>query len=136
MRELIEELRPKDYFTIALLIGLVAILSQRSKIIKYINPKHTISNYPHQRVAKTIKIEPTFTKKENLDGSKLKSSGYKLQAEYEIDSETINSESIILYNQYKVSKHKIDSIMNSANKKVKIRISDKQKEKYILDITK
>lgn len=133
MRELFDELRIRDYVIIILIFLLAVVLSQSTRLIDFFVPKHNIENYEIEAIATILKLEPKYSRYETQEGSKLIKVGYEVQLAYELEGENIETKTSILYNKYKSSRQRIDSIINTNSGKIPIMINTQQKQNIILD---
>ena len=134
MKELLSELRLKDYITIGLILLAVFVIMNLQTFISEKLPKINLNEYDIEIQAKIKDVKPIHRKSETLEGSKLTKTGYNIDLEfYYPDSIKVNNTMVVNYNSYEVNKRTIDNMIINEEGILSIRIKKNEPNKMVLN---
>jgi hypothetical protein len=134
MRELLTELRLKDYITIGLILLAVFVIMNLQNFISAKLPKINLNEYDTELQAKIKGVKPIHRKSETLEGSKLTKTGYNIDLEfYYPDSIKVNNTMVVKYNSYEANKSTIDNMILNEEGILSIRIKKNEPNKMVLN---
>jgi len=116
-----EELRLKDYLIIVSIIALTLFLFFKENVFNYFIRAYETTSYQIESIATLNHKKAIFNKKESLMGSSLEPIGYQLDLTYPYQEKIVHNSVLILYNQYPVTRQKMDStILNDTKDRLQI----------------
>ncbi len=134
MRELLTELRLKDYITIGLVLLAVFVIMNLQNFINEKLPNINLNDYDTELQAKIKDFKPIHRQSETLVGSKLKKIGYEIDLEfYYPDSIEVNNSMVVKYNSYEANKSIIDNMILNEEGILSIRIKKNEPNKMVLN---